>query len=735
MNTDWFDDLKAACCMIETADGTGSGYLAGEGQVITCEHVVRNIKEGEGGIKLSFGQGDAAGTLVEKDVETDSALIKLDVAPAGVAPLRFARLCVRQAVWDGYGFPALAGGVAIPLQGVVMDPKGLDKKRRPALALFSHQITTNAGMHGFSGSPVLVNGYVVGHLKRIIGEEEDNSKPAYGYVFASPSDGILKLLNINPFVESVEDEGTRPLCIPAIPEDSFHAYISSNSANRAFAKRVFSELAAKGFRIAADWTDPPGALANSSKAVVVLSREYLASALSRSEAEKILARKMGVIPVLVDDAKIPVEWSAFLSYDFRGMSKPEGPMLEQLLYAVAGQRPPVRSVAAMATTSSAADPEKAQALINAGLPELALKYVPASDNALRVRQVRALALAKNKQIDEAVQLLEQLKAEGYLDGETAGLLAGRYRQRWEETGNRALFVASLEMYLSGWEWSDPPDPYPGINAASMLLLDGEPARSAEIARKILDGANKSTTDFWTLATIAEAYLLVGEPDNALRFYRKMIAAGPERYENVASARRTVKRNLELLKIPAERFEKLLELPTVAAFVGHDIDAPDRAIPRFPREQEADVQRRLAAALRELGVMYGVSSASAGSDILFLEAMKIRNGFMRVILPCERGRFMREFLDKEWQGRFEAAMDHPRAEVVELDEGDPEELWPNLRPKLWQFSSKLAGQLHDSPVLLAVWDGNAGFIGDTIKDWQHRGAPVKHLPLQAKAAEG
>jgi hypothetical protein len=730
--TDSFDQLKAACCRIVTPFRIGTGYLAGDGQVMTCEHIVRELDRGAE-VEIFFSAGNCTATIVEKDEVHDSALLRLNQPAPEVAPLRFAGRCARQAVWDGYGFPELAKGIALPLRGVVMDPAGQDTKLRPALLLFSDQIATKTDIHGFSGSPVMVNGYVVGHLKRIMADDGDTSKAAFGYVFASPSERILSLLKMEPAVQAIDGEQPRPICIPALSEGSLHAFISSNSADRAFAKRLLYELDAKGFRVAADWVSGSSAMNDAATAVLVVSKPYLDSALSRAETDAILARRaagqLRIIAVVVDDSRLPLHWMPALSYSFLGLPKPEGSVLEQVLYAVAGQRPPVRALAATVPTPVSADPEKGRSLVNAGLPELALKYLPASDTSVRVRQIRALALAKNRQLDEALILLEGLKREGHLDSESAGLLAGRYRQRWEETGLRNFLTASLETYLSAWESSNPRDCYPGINAASMLLWAGDGEQSKILARDVLAEAlaHDHAGDFWALATIAEANLLLGESSEALRFYKRMVAAGPERYENIASARRTLRRDIEYLGLKAEPFETALTLPKVAAFVGHDLDQPDRSTPRFPPEREREVRRMIFEALKSSGILFGVSSASAGSDIIFLEEMRARNGFVRVVLPCARGQFIREFLDAGWRRRFERAMDHPRAEVVELD-GDPDDLWETFRPKLLQYAEATARQLDDEPMLLAVWDGQPGFIAQTVSEWRGRGAHVQHLSL-------
>jgi tetratricopeptide (TPR) repeat protein len=722
MVTDWFQQLKNACGRVKGPHRTGTGYVVGNGQMITCHHVIGDVRKG-GVVKVDLpGQTDMEATVAEIDEEHDSALLTLQV-PAGIQALQFAGKCLRQAVWDGYGFPGLLGGVPLPLRGTVMDPSCLDRKKKPALLLFSDQIATKDDVHGFSGSPVVVEGYVVGHLKRII--EDDDDKPAYGYVFASPSEKILSLLNIPPAIDVIDPADPQRICIPSIPQGRLHAMVSFNSLNKAFAQRLIRELGNKGFRTTSDLNE----LQKCERAVIILSKAYLDSPVSQDDAARIFGAQIPLILVIVDDSLLPADWPRVLSYRFAPGAQPEGPVLEQVLYAVAGQRPPVKSIAAMTPEAPQSDPSKGRALINAGLPELALKYLPESDATLEVRRMRALALAKMRKIDDAIAILEPLNSQGQLDAETAGILAGRYRQLWEQTDEQNYFIASLDTYREAWHKTR--NPYPGINAASMLLWDGQVEPSKSIADEILNQLDRSTKDFWNLATIAQAWVLVGDPDQALAFYKKMIAAGPDRYENIATVRRTLRRDLEFLQVEREPFEKLLRLPKVVALVGHDLDRPDRPEPRFPPERESEVRKGIAAKLKALQARYSVSSADAGSDILFLEEMKKRNAYMRVILPCSRGAFVDKYLDDwHWRLRFDQAMDHPGAEVMELN-GDPDTMWENFLPQLWNCAETTAKQLDDQPTLLAVWDGNPGFVRDTIHWWHTKGALVEVIRLDQR----
>jgi hypothetical protein len=49
-------------------------------------------------------------------------------------------------------------------------------------------------MHGFSGSPVVVDGLVVGHVKRFLSDCGDKFRPAFGKIYATPSASVYALL-------------------------------------------------------------------------------------------------------------------------------------------------------------------------------------------------------------------------------------------------------------------------------------------------------------------------------------------------------------------------------------------------------------------------------------------------------------------------------------------------------------------------------------------------------------
>jgi tetratricopeptide (TPR) repeat protein len=201
------DVLTPACPRVEVGITVGTGFLIDSGLVATAAHVVDKIRPGEDVICCFPQKTDerrVKATVAQCD-SGDHALLKLheritdrsSVALASDSEVQsfasYAALCEFLA----YGYPVAAKGAGILVRGEVYLWRAVDSNRKPALQLHCESVA--AGMatpvHGFSGSPVLVEQKVVGHLWRIIEDPQTPGRPAYGLVYASPAAGLLAMLN------------------------------------------------------------------------------------------------------------------------------------------------------------------------------------------------------------------------------------------------------------------------------------------------------------------------------------------------------------------------------------------------------------------------------------------------------------------------------------------------------------------------------------------------------------
>jgi hypothetical protein len=193
------DPIKNACAFINAGEMRGTGYLVAPNIAVTCNHVVNRVTNGEP-IALRFGNETRQAKVLVRDPDADCAILELATPITGVEPLLLTpNDCDRGDPWEAYGFPAITGEAGHFLSGEVQDPLGRDPSNTEAIVLYSREIAAAEGAppQGFSGTPVLVGGYVVGHLKKIIPSARTENAPSLammGTLYACPSRLVTKLL-------------------------------------------------------------------------------------------------------------------------------------------------------------------------------------------------------------------------------------------------------------------------------------------------------------------------------------------------------------------------------------------------------------------------------------------------------------------------------------------------------------------------------------------------------------
>jgi tetratricopeptide (TPR) repeat protein len=606
--------FKDAVGPITAGSRSGTGYLIAPGRAVTCHHVVAGADE----IVIELGGRRYDATIEQSDEASDCALLALKTAAAGIEPMPLGGRCPISAPWTGYGYARAARGAGLTLQGIVRDAEATDDQGEPVLQLTSEEAAAGmaAPLHGLSGSPVVVDRVVVGHLKRIVPDPDDTYRPAFGQVYATPVAAVYRLLG--------QESPSASVPVPT-------AKIQSRRA-----QRVFS--------IWRGWRSAGGGGGDSALAA-------------------------------------------------------------------------------------------AQSLIAHGRIDQALEVLGFAPDGMRREQLRALALAKSDSLDHSIELLETLRKKGWLDPETAGLLAGRYKQKWQQSGEPRFLTAAYRTYVDCFEASN--DPYTGINAAAMALQRGRRRDAAAFARRVLAGRLQhrrvEEMDQWDLATIAEAHLILKQLDDARIWYERAVTSDPMAIEHIAVMRRQVRRNLEALRIGDAGFDDILRVPRVAAFAGHMIDAPDRPAQRFPAAAARAIGEQIGRRLRALQIGYGFSSAARGGDLMFLRELLQRGGRAHVFLPFPADGFAATSVGQGWNDEYHAILADDRVDVTVLH-GDvpPADEQPDAFSRCNAAISRnavaFARRLDEEPVLLAVWSGQPGDgpggPAEMVADWHAAGGQVE-----------
>ena len=140
-----------------------------------------------------------------------------------------------------------------------------------------------------------------------------------------------------------------------------------------------------------------------------------------------------------------------------------------------------------------------------------------------VQEQLGFALNRAGKRERAKEVLESLIERHGPSSETHGLLGRVYKDLWEEmrlegrqSQASAYLRQSIEQYKKGFEanWKDP---YPGINAVTMMEVDDKKYEAAERMLQVVTYSakqrlDKDPSDYWNQATMLEAHVL--EQDQA-----------------------------------------------------------------------------------------------------------------------------------------------------------------------------------------------------------------------------
>jgi class 3 adenylate cyclase len=396
--------------------------------------------------------------------------------------------------------------------------------------------------------------------------------------------------------------------------------------------------------------------------------------------------------------------------------------------------------------------QRATAFLKQGAPLLAydavaegLRQFPGDP---RLRQLLALALARTGASQPANRQLHLLVAEGHDDEETVGMLARTYKDLWGKAHDPALRRQHLERALhwygeayrrTGGYWS-------GINAATMALLLGRQDEARALARKVHEAClaqrrgAPGSDDYWLLATLGEAALLMGDTTAAADWYGQAVSLGAYSYGDLASTRRNARLILREQQADPQPIESCFPIPRVAVFAGHLIDRPDRATARFPPAFEQSVRHQLTELLRRHTVGFGYSSAANGGDILFLEALHEIGAEQAIVLPYNREQFLSDSVDvvpgANWAHRYWAALDRA-AHVTTASE---QRMLTGAMSYEYGFllldgmAAVRAEELDTRLLCVAVWDGQSGDgpggTATSIEHWRRAGRDIEVVDLAA-----
>jgi class 3 adenylate cyclase len=282
--------------------------------------------------------------------------------------------------------------------------------------------------------------------------------------------------------------------------------------------------------------------------------------------------------------------------------------------------------------------------------------------------------------------------------------------------------------------------YPGINAATLMLVARAVDEARRLATRVLDVLDGEDPDsYYAAATEAEALLVLGrEADARLALSRAAALHGGD-YGALSTTRRQLsvicrEGGYDVAVVLAD-----ITGPSVVHYCGHRI-APLGGDGRFPAAAEPLVRARIVAEIERDRPGFAYGSLASGSDILFAEALLAVGAELHVVLPFAAEEFVRTSVadgGPGWVERFRSCLVAANSVSYATDDaflGDD---------VLYRYASELAmglavlrARFLDAAVRqIAVWDGGpargeAGTAIDTATWARHRHPAVVIAPVDS-----
>lgn len=152
---------------------------------------------------------------------------------------------------------------------------------------------------------------------------------------------------------------------------------------------------------------------------------------------------------------------------------------------------------------------------------------------------------------------------------------------------------------------------------------------------------------------------------------------------------------------------------VLLFSGHMIDAPGRAVPRFPPRMEplaADALARLLDELEAGGRDLAICGGACGGDLLFAEAALARSVALEIYLPLDEATFLARSMDfagDHWHARYLAARSKGSLHLAPDEERAVQaggDAYERNNHRMLAAASRFGAERVD---FICLWDGQSG----------------------------
>ncbi len=268
---------------------------------------------------------------------------------------------------------------------------------------------------------------------------------------------------------------------------------------------------------------------------------------------------------------------------------------------------------------------------------------------------------------KANQIISTLFNDGHQDKDTLGLLARTNKDLWlqemDPYKKEKFKETAIKHYLDAYNLYR--SPWTGINAATLFYISKNISEAQRIATELKDDILREYEkyrhedgEYWTLATLAEAFLILNNFEDATKCYQEAQKYSLKKYGNINSSWKNallLMNNIGVEKNIREEITKSFDFPNILIFSGHMVDNQTKTTPRFPEAITDQVYEKIYKRLSSKNNLITFSSLANGADILFVEAAEKLNAKINIVLPCSIELFNQTSVQnsgtQNWSERF------------------------------------------------------------------------------------
>ncbi len=353
-----------------------------------------------------------------------------------------------------------------------------------------------------------------------------------------------------------------------------------------------------------------------------------------------------------------------------------------------------------------------------------------------------LSLLRSGALEQAEKEFFRLGLDKDTSTEDSVALGGRIlkAKALDQSGAERRRLAHAAAQAYGAAFSKFGGSYSGINTAAMQLLAGDTAQAQDTARQVQDGLwahspRPGLDAYYRMATLAEAWLILGEKGRAERALEDAIPLDPHNYIAHASTLKQFAMVLATLS-QSDAWLDRFRPPKSLHFAGHMFGLVSGRAP-LDRTAIYALEKSVDDILSAQSFSAGFGALAAGSDIIIAERL-IKYGIdLHVVQPCPDSLFQKLSLSPfgaDWVPRFRASIEQAASvRMVSTDNTVCDDMTTAFASETAMGLSMLyAEELATTSEQLVIWDRkspvNAAGTARDAHAWQNTGHKQHIVPF-------